>query len=306
MSTDNSNDDPRIKRTSGGSIQFSHALAPAAEEVSTAPTHRVNEGTVRYTMGQANAETTGRAVYQHGAEAPQPVTSIAGTVYRSTFGRAQDMVRLPDGTETSAKAAEAMGLLRREGDKWVDVGGSMEQLTAETDALPEVQSGEAFDPEDLAAWSEDVAPLEQFVYDGTMASTIAAVTTDGNIDKAVRQLTEQGQMDPSLAREYVTEGIGLHERACDKVLLPFLGTADRVAAFRTHLESQPRLFREVIEGLAYGHDTTKLMQEAGTWQRNNAPDLSAWVAAGFETAMSPTGDVLVRRPGGNFVRAKDI
>lgn len=113
-------------------------------------------------------------------------------------------------------------------------------------------------------------------------------------------------MDPSLAREFVTEGVAMHERACDKALLPFLGTAARVAAFRTHLESQPRLFKEVVESLAYGHDTTKLMKEAGTFQRNNPPDMSALHAQGFETAMSPEGDVLVRLPGRNFVPLKDM
>lgn len=150
MSNDNSNnDDPRISRRAGGSLVFNAMLPPAAEEVSTAPTHRVGPGNLSYTQGDAEVRSTGHASYSHGSEAPPPVTSIAGSLYRNVFGKREDMVRLPDGSETSAKAAEAMGLIRKEGDRYVDVQGSMEQLSAETEAALDVQSGEAFDPEDL-------------------------------------------------------------------------------------------------------------------------------------------------------------
>lgn len=289
-----------------GTIRFSQT-APAEEApVHQPPTYRVHNGITRQS-GDGQAVSSGFARYTGGADPRPESASVAGTVRRDHFSRV-DFVTIPGGGgEVPAKVAETMGLIRREGDRWVDVAGAAEQLVQPREQQEVPESDPAFDRQDLEAWAEDIKDMPQGVYDSAVASAIAAVSTGGgNIDRAVQNLYRAGEMDPTRAREYITEGIAMHERAADRALLPLLGSAARVGEFREYLNDNPMLMKQALEGLVYGHDTTKLLELATKFQHSNPPDLSAWKAMGFEATIGPKGEVLVRKPGRNWVPAKDM
>jgi hypothetical protein len=292
--------------------QFAGYSASVTDHLPQGPTSRVVTGPVRYTVGDAAAHESG-GVARYSSGSPDPAAAGIAASLSSTYGPAT--VDIPNLGRTRVEVAERMGLIKRDASgQWADVAPA--QVAEATKALQAPQESEqekeqdaagVFDAQDDADWAADIAPLPQHAFETGIASTIAVLANGtGSIEATSRAIAEASGIEPALAREYVTQGIAMYERAADRALMPLLGTADRISQFREYLDQHPSAMRDALTELVYRRSPARLQEMAKQWRVTNRPDTSHLTRAGFEVAAGVEGETLVRRPGGNWVRAESL
>ena len=316
---------------------YTSAPAPAAEAETAgitrwtaptaAPSHlaaapestRVVGSALQFTAGQEQAHETGPARH---------VVSHSGTPGGSLMaslqiqGAGHKTVELTPGDPTSRTRIEVavrQGLIREVSPgRFEDVAAAVAPASAgptaqglDEQAATDAQDTdgpdtEAFDAEDVASWASAIAPLSQTAYDAAAASATLAAVTGSDLGSAIRGLVSNTGMEPEQARLYVEAGVAMHERAVAAAVAPLGITDDRLEAFYEAVRQQPAKLQDAIQRLTQQRSTPGFQKLAAEFNRTRPADVSMWKGAGFETHMGHDGLLLLKRPGGDWVKAKDM
>lgn len=194
-------------------------------------------------------------------------------------------VELEPGNPTSrtrVEVAERLGLIRSAGPGlWADMAapGAVQAAPASpapvgTPAEPEVASEAAedpgagvFDAEADQLWAEDIAGLDQPVYDSAVARTTAAVVSGEGLDGVALQLAKDTGMAPELAQQYVSEGAAYYADVVAADLERQGIAPDQLEAFYGHLRAVrgPEM-RHAIQRLTLARDVSVFRTLATEWQ----------------------------------------
>ena len=296
---------------------FTRWVAPAApqEAAITAESTRVHGAALQFIEGQEQVRTSEVARYSvshsgtHGGSV-MATWQIQGPGHRTVEVRPGDST-----SRTRVEAAVRQGLLREVSPgRFEDVAatavpaarpdaGATEQAAAdERDA----GGAEAFDTEDVADWDSALKPLPQAAYDAAAASATLAAVTGGDLGSAIRGLVGNTGMEPEQARLYVEAGVAVHERAVAAAVAPLGITGERLESFYSAVREQPAKLQDAIQRLTQQRDTSGFRKMAAEFNRHQPADVSMWTGAGFETHVGHGGELLVKRPGGDWVRAADL
>ena len=288
------------------------AAAPIAHQQFQAT--KVHTGTTRF-GGVGVAESVPFASHS---------TPITGTVKGSVAATLQSGLRasveLSPGDPTSRTLVEVAareGLIRRDASgRWEDVQklatepavAQAPQEIDESDKTPdEDASMGAFDARLAEDWAADIADLPQGAFDSAQASMIGhiALGTGSIEDIAISLAKNVPGMEIELAREHIEGGLFVHKQAADKAMSQIVGAHELEAMYEAFRE-QPQKLMPAIQALTLSHDLRPLKALAVAWKAQNT-DLSAYTAAGFQAAVDrTTGDVLLQRGTGPWMKASEV
>lgn len=277
------------------------------------PSHRVHAGVVRFTNGNAEAETTGVTKHQEGPQSGTPGGGVAATF---TDRHGKPSVLLVPGQEssrTNVETAVRMGLVRLENGRYVDVvtpDGKPATLVQEQ-ASQEIQAdpgAEFFYPNDDADWAHDIEPIPQHAHDAAVASMVNVIAHDtGSFEDTAKALAVNAGIDPTLAADYVQSGRVMFQQVVDRAMAKEGLTGSRLDEAYEAMRKDPRQLQQALQGLLHGRDVSGFVALARDFKRSSPGDLKPLQAAGFETHVDQvTGDVLVKRPGGDWRKASDL
>jgi hypothetical protein len=222
-------------------------------------------------------------------------TAVREGLVRAIPGGGFEDVTTPDGAQRTLATAEG----EREAD-------AQEQAKA---AERHATENAAFiDSEDEQLWQEDIESLPQHAYDGAVSSVVAVVAVgQGSLEDTAKSLSAATGMEPSLALEYVEQGIAKEERVVARVLAKAGISENQKEAAYQFFREQPQKLQNAIQMLTHQRDVSAFKELAVAYRVANPGDLSAFKAAGFETAVDRTdGTVMLKRGGGNWVRASEL
>ena len=275
---------------------------------------RVCGNVIRYQAGSDSAPSDVEQTRHSHTTTGTNGGSVAATL-NSTFGRPSvELIPGDPSTRTSVETALREGLIRRNPwGQFEDVltdDGKQPALAAdptEKEAPADLSEG-AFDASDDTDWAADIDPLPQHSYDGAVASVVAVVAHGmGSLDDTAKALAASAAISPELAREYVQEGVAMHERAVARAVAPMGLTGGRLEQFYEAVRSQPAKLQDALQRLVHARDVSGFKALAVAFKVANPVDVSAYRAAGFQTSVDrDTGDLLLKRPGGDWVKASDL
>lgn len=265
-------------------------------------------------------EASGVTRYQSALDVPVNAGSIMATK-RTEGGRTT--VQLIPGVEasrTDIQSALREGLLVETlPGYYMDASASphvppQRAPTASPDPEPKDQGEQSFsfmDKNDLALWNEDIAPIEQRVFDGTVASVVSALGAGQELDSAIHRLASEGGMEPELARQYVEEGVALYKDNLTRDLARSTGLDPKQAEdFYAFAADHPKLQRSLSELMHEGKTNTfrelafEFKRQAG--ERTHAAMKSNLQRAGFESRVDRNGELLLRRGNGPWLSAAQL
>jgi hypothetical protein len=199
---------------------------------------------------------------------------VAATFARSGALQTVELIPGQPATRTDVRSAARAGLIEPDGrGGWRDVANqaaavaAVEASTRPEEAPEEPQVGETFDKKDLSLWAEDIAPLDQQVYDSAVSRAMEAAATGQGLEHVAVQLAKSAGMDPALAAEYVQAGTAMYQRATDKALARMGISGQELQEFYAHLrQEQPGNLRHALQKLALQHDTSEFKKLGVSWQ----------------------------------------
>ena len=284
--------------------------APAREALTVAPSDsaRVYGGTTRHGAEGGESLQTSRHIVSHEGTAGG---SVMATMQRQGLHQTVELIPGQASSRTVLAVALAEGVIRetRPG-VYEDVAGKPAAIAADLDAAPaEVNAdpgAEVFDAADDQTWAAAIEPLAQHAYDATAASAVLAVVTGGDLSDAARTLAGNTGMEPELAQQYVQAGVAMHERAVARAVAPLgIESPERKAEFYAWARGQQGL-QEAVQRLVHTRDASGFQKLAQAFKRASPGDLSPWTSAGFETHVGFDGDLMVKRAGGNWIKATEL
>lgn len=300
---------------SGGLVRFqapSRVATPAQPDfVGT----RVHTGTTRF-GGIGVAESVPFAAHQ------VPITgTVNGSVVATLQSGSRASVELIPGDPTSrtlVAVAEREGLIRlNDAGRWEDI----QKLTSEpavaqapqgTDETPdqttdaEASMG-AFCPALAADWAADIADLPQGAFDSAQSSMIGVIALgSGSLEDTALSLARNiPGMSPELAREHIDGGLYVHQQAADKAMSQIVAPHELEAMYAA-FRDDPQKLMPAIQAMTLAHDMRPLKALAIAWKASNT-DLTPYTAAGFQAAVDrTTGDVLLQRGTGPWMKASEV
>ena len=293
------------------------STAPQAATTTPTESSRVVGAAVQFIEGQEQVRTTGTArhIVSHSGTAGgglMATLQIQGAGHRT--------VELEPGnasSRTRVEVAVRQGRLREVSPgRFEDVAptaapaaradaGATEQAAADEQDT-DGPGTEAFDAKDVANWDAAIGALPQFAVDAAASSATLAAVVGGDLVGAVRSLSANTGMHPEQARAYVEAGAAVHERAVATALAPMGLEGDRLQAFYASAREKPAQLQDAVQKLLHQRDTSGFRKMAGEFVRQNPGDLSMWTKAGFETHVGQGGELLLKREGSDWVRARDL
>ena len=301
---------------SGGLVRFqapSPVAIPAQQDfVGT----RVHTGTTRFD-GIGTVESVPFASHQ------TPITgTVNGSVVATLQSGSRASVELIPGDPTSrtlVAVAEREGLIRlNDAGRWEDVQklqgqpavaqapqqGPEETTDQTTDA--EASMG-AFCPTLAADWAADIADLPQGAFDSAQSSMIGVIALgSGSLEDTALSLARNiPGMSPELAREHIDGGLYVHQQAADKAMSQIVAPHELEAMYAA-FRDDPQKLMPAIQAMTLAHDMRPLKALAIAWKASNT-DLTPYTAAGFQAAVDrTTGDVLLQRGTGPWMKASEV
>ncbi|MEY8688901.1 MAG: hypothetical protein AB9M53_03355 [Leptothrix sp. (in: b-proteobacteria)] len=238
------------------------------------PQTRVHTGALSFTAGDGTAQDVGGVAKHQVSFDGTPGGSVASTFARSGALHTVELIPGQPATRTDVRAAVRAGLIESDGrGGWRDTANRAAAVAAveaagRPDKAPEApQISETFDKEDMSLWAEDIAPLDQQVYDSAVSRAMDAAATGQGLEHVAVQLAKSAGMDPALAAEYVQAGTAMYQRATDKALARVGITGQDLQEFYGHLrQSQPGPLRHALQVLTLGHDTSEFKKLGVSWQ----------------------------------------
>lgn len=299
---------------SGGLVRFqapSPVAIPAQQDfVGT----RVHTGTTRF-GGIGVAESVAFASHQ------TPITgTVKGSVVATLQSGSRASVELTPGDPTSrtlVAVAEREGLIRlNDAGRWEDIQklatdpavAQAPQGIDESDQTTDAEASMgAFCPALAADWAADIADLPQGAFDSAQSSMIGVIALgSGSLEDTAMSLARNVPgMSPELAREHIDGGLFVHQQAADKAMSQIVGAHELEAMYEA-FRNDPQKLMPAVQALTLAHDLRPLKALAVTWKAQNT-DLSAYTAAGFQAAVDrTTGDVLLQRGTGPWMKASEV
>ncbi len=307
--------EPRSEPSHGGVTRVIYGLTPPEVPLSRPEPTRVHGGTISHMAGAnevQSADVARHAVSFDGAAGG----SVMATKQRQGMHDTVELIPGQPSTRTQIAVALREGLIRQmDGGGYADVVGApaamehaAEAEAAEKEQGPADPGAEIFAAEDDAEWAAAIDPLPQHAYDAAAASVSLAVVTGADLASAAQALAVDSAIEPALARQYVEAGYAMHERAVAAAVAPLgLGEGSRKEAFYEFAREHPQKLQEAVQRLVHARDPGGFIGLAQQFRRvNPGGEVSALQQAGFETHVDTSGAVLVRRPGGDWVRASDL
>ena len=271
---------------------------------------------VQFIEGQEQVRETGVARYAASHSGTQGGSVMSTLEIQGAGHKTVELVVGDPTSRTRVEVAVRQGLLREVSPGRFEDVAPTATPAARADAATEQAAAdeqdiagpdtEAFDAEDIAGWDEAVRSLPQFAVDAATSSATLAAVVGGDLVGVVRSLSGNTGMHPEQARAYVEAGAAVHERAVATALAPMGLEGDRLQAFYASAREKPAQLQDAVQKLLHQRDTSGFRKMAGEFVRQNPGDLSMWTKAGCEVHTSQGGELLLKRPGGDWVKAKDM
>lgn len=274
----------------------------------------MHTGTTRFD-GIGSVESVAFAAHQ------APITgTVNGSVVATLHSGSRASVELSPGDPTSrtfVAVAEREGLIRlNDAGRWEDVQklqgepavAQAPQGIDESDQTPdEDASMGAFDPHLAEEWAADIADLPQGAFDSAQSSLIGVIALgSGSLEDTALSLARNVPgMSPGQAREHVDGGLYVHQQAADKAMSQIVGEHELEAMYAA-FRDQPQKLMPAVQALALSHDMRPLKAMAIEWKARNT-DVSIYEKMGMQASVDrTTGDVLVQRGTGPWMKASDV
>ena len=218
---------------------------------------------------------TSVARYQH-TTAGAPGTSVAGTL-NSTFGKPSvELVPGQPSSRTSVETAEREGLIRRDGDRWIDLVAA----DGKPAAFQEAQEPQQAEQEDLGAaifdkevdtlFNESIADMDQNVFDTSVASVLGVVALgNGSLEDSAKSLAMRANMEPERAQLMVDNAVFVYQTAADTAMSKLGIEGDQLEQMYVAFRAQPRQLMPAIQRLALARDPSALVDMAKAWKLSN-------------------------------------
>jgi hypothetical protein len=282
-----------------------------------APASKVHQGVYRIGAGDERATATGvtRQVVSHAG-----VTggSVLDTLQRSGREPSCELEPGNPASRTSVEVAIRMGRLEYDANgKLREVAVGEPQGTAANDeskaenspaqAEQSNQDAQFFDHQDEEDWAADIAPLPQAGYDAAVASSMGAILRGDDMEKTAASLAKNAGIPLELASEYVEQGVAKYQRTADRLMASMGLSGPRMDECYEFIRQQPQKMQDAMQRMVYANDLSGFRALAVAFKVQNPGDLSAFQKAGFEVHVDrDTGETMLRRPGGNWVKASDL
>jgi hypothetical protein len=297
----------------GGAIRVSHFTAPDVIEQGPHEAGRVHAGVHRYAFSSQELESVGVTKYSH-STAGQVGGSVAATLDRTGHCATVELIPGNPASRTDVALALREGLLVRDASgNLVDAHGVQQLVEGVLPVEEAPQQGTdpgaaVFDAGDDANWGADIEPLPQHAYDSAVASVIAVTAHDvGSLEDTGKALAENAGIEPHLADEYVREGVAMYERTVARALGQMGLEGEALQRCYDYMRAKPAQLQDAIQRLVHMRDASGFVALAGDFNVQRPRDLSALHSAGFQTAIDrTTGEVMVQREGGNWVRLSEL
>lgn len=302
------------EEASGGVLRISAAPVPQQPQQSPVQSlpeaSRVHGGTLRHTMGTETVESAAVARHVVTHEGTRG-GSVMATVRQDGPARTVELVPGEPSSRTTIAVALREGVIKEvQPGIYADVAGTLQQveqaLQGDQQGPAEAQTAEdpaqaIFDAADAQLFAEAVEPLPQHAFDAAAAGAMLATTLGNSLGDTAITLARNAGIDVQQAREVVEQGVALHEAALARALAPLGLVGERKDAFYEWARNDPRGLQEALEALVHHRDPAGFLRMAGRFAKENPGDLSGWHRAGFETHVTDTGEVLVKRPGTDWL-----
>lgn len=303
-------DQSEVHQHSPGVTRVVYGQAPT-EAPAAAPheASRVHGGAVRFDVGgTVESMEPARHVVRFAGERGG---SVAATLQQQGPHQTVETIPGVPASRTRVDVALREGVIRaKEGGGFEDVAGApqaLEESLQEAPADDLKDPGEAhFDAADDATWAHAIADLSQPGYDAAVASVALAVVTGRDLSDAARSLAANEGLEVELAERYVEAGAAMHERVVARAVAPLGIEGERRDAFYAYTREHPAKLQQAVQQLVQQRDPAGFVKMAQQFRRAHPGDLSAYQAAGFETHIDTAGEVLLKRPGGNWVKASEL
>ncbi len=303
------------EEASGGVLRVSATPAPQ-QQPQQSPLHslpessRVHGGTLRHTMGTEAVESAAVARHVVTHEGTRG-GSVLATLRQDGPARTVELVPGEPSSRTTIAVALREGVIKEvQPGIYADVAGAPQQVEQ---ALQGNQQGPGeapaaedpaqaiFDAADAQLFAEAVEPLPQHAFDAAAAGAMLATALGNSLDDTATTLARNAGIDVQQAREVLEQVVALHESALARALAPLGLVGERKDAFYEWARNDPRGLQEALEALVHHRDPAGFLRMAGRFAKENPGDLSGWHRAGFETHVTDTGEVLVKRPGSDWM-----
>lgn len=249
-------------------------------------------GSVLATLDRAGHEPTVELV----PGMPTSRTSVAAALRQGVLAH-DDSGRLCDAKTASGKQQTLQ--TKEDEQRSVVERQQREQQREQANAF----GADAFSAEDDNLWAQDIAPLPQHSYDAAVSSTIGAIVQGaGDLDQSAMQLARSAGLEPEMARDYIQQGVAMHERTVARAVAKLGIGEDRLEAFYDHVRGKPQQLQDAIQRMVHMRDMTAWKDLAVDFRVHNPPNLAVFHQRGYETHIDrTTGDVLLRKGGSDWL-----
>lgn len=305
----------------GGSARWSAMSTEDASEASTASpealTVRVKQGVIR-DMG-----AYGQQVLSHASSLDVPESAPQGvmeTLRNAVGGKSIDStssVEIIPGnpaSRTSLRAAISMGYVK---EVMPGIFENVHQSATEDQGQqqqeqPQADNLDLFDAPTEKAWADAIGPLDQAVYDNTVSKALAAATR-GPEDAAAwshvaQELAKSGGLEFDEAAGLLEQGHDFFATQVGEAFEKMGIDPDKVADVGEWIRTnRPDQFGHACRQLVAGRSLSEFKSLAVEWKLAHRPDDKVFRQAGFDVTLDrSTGDLMVRRGEGRWVRAADL
>lgn len=265
----------------GSLTRVDHYQAPQGP-LQTAPTELTRVGNaverITYRDGQITTEQMGVSRYQAGQVDPNN-KSVVATMQRIGGATTVELVPGLAASRTHIAQAQKEGLVEPAGDgRWRDVTARGGRLpfddappVAATDPEPTQQQetdqlagpDEAyFNAEEDKAYAEDIAPLNQGLYDSAVALATVASLDGTDLSQVEERLARDGGMDRDTASQMVQAAYGMYRDTVVRAMEPEGISAAQAPAFFDYCRTRPRELQNAIGKLTAARDLSGFRQLA--------------------------------------------
>jgi hypothetical protein len=242
--------------------------APIAEPVHEA--NRVHGGVYRATLG-SDAEPEHIGISVHNTANDRPTGSIMATLQSDARGKTVELVPGVPGSRTYLATAIRDGHVKDIGHgRYEDVqAATAEPHEDKQEPLEEPQQAPEENPfmteEEAKAFTEDIAPLEQHVYDGAVALAMVASVDGADLSKAEERLVKEANMSQEQAEQMVSNVYGLYKDSVIRQLAPDGLTKENADEFFQWCVGKPQL-RAAVQKVGFQHDVSGFRELAVHWR----------------------------------------